>query len=96
MNESIDSEARSCRAALTWGRNSQKSNRPPGSTHESISNASPRTAQTEVESWRELQSRNIEFTMKRLREHDRALAYLCRINLCSARSEVNRRAHRQM
>jgi len=24
--------------------------------------------QTEVESWRELQSRNIEFTMKRLRE----------------------------
>jgi hypothetical protein len=52
--------------------------------------------QTEVESWRELQSRNIEFTMKRLPEHDRALAYLCRINLCSARSEVNRRAHRQM
>ena len=24
--------------------------------------------QTEVESWREIQSRNIEFTMKRLRE----------------------------
>lgn len=74
MNESIDSEARSCRAALTWARNPQKSNRPPGSTHESISNANPRTAQTAVESWRELQSRNIEFTMKRLREHDRALA----------------------
>jgi len=26
--------------------------------------------QTEVESWRELQSQNIEFTMKRLREPD--------------------------
>jgi hypothetical protein len=28
----------------------------------------PKRYQTEIESWRELQSQNIEFTMKRLRE----------------------------
>jgi hypothetical protein len=41
----------------------------PGSWRGSISSDFPRTGyETEVESWRHLQSSNYEFTMKRLRE----------------------------
>jgi hypothetical protein len=45
------------------------SDRPPKSWPRNISSASPKDRyQTAVESWRNLQSQNIEFTMKRLRE----------------------------
>jgi hypothetical protein len=50
-------------------RNSRGSARPPKSLAAEYFQRFPKDRyQTEVESWRHLQSQNIEFTMKRLRE----------------------------
>jgi len=56
-----------CPKTLTSARNTPRSARPPGAA--AYFQRFPKERyQTEIESWRELQSQNIEFTMKRLRE----------------------------
>jgi hypothetical protein len=58
-----------CPKTLTSARNTPRSARQLGGWSRNTCSASLKDRyQTEVESWRELQSQNIEFTMKRLRE----------------------------
>jgi hypothetical protein len=58
-----------CQETLTSARNTPRNARQPGGWPRNTSSRFPKDRyQTEVESWRELQSQNIEFTMKRLRE----------------------------
>jgi hypothetical protein len=58
-----------CQETHSSARSPPESARPPASTLRNTFSSFPKDRyQTEVESWRLLQSQNIEFTMKRLRE----------------------------
>jgi len=57
-----------CPRIPSSARNSPERIRSPGGSLEYFEKYPKERYQTEVESWRKLQSDNIEFTMKRLRE----------------------------
>ncbi len=60
---------RLCQMTRSSERNSRRSARPPRKAiREYFKRYLKEQFQTEVESWRHLQSQNFEFTMKRLRE----------------------------
>jgi hypothetical protein len=66
---SVGKMGRECRKTPSSARSSPVNDRPPASWPKEYFERFPKDRyQTEVESWRHLQSESIEFTMKRLRE----------------------------